>query len=154
MSLNQTLCSCTSTIKTLAFVPLLLGLSLTGCGPGVELEKTVPASGTLTYQGKPLEGYKIVFHPVEQRQGATAESGKGGAFALGTNEPGDGAAPGKHKVSINFIAEKMEGEPGKEVFAKLTPKVKIPAKYQAPETSGVEIEIPDNGNKSLSIDLK
>lgn len=154
MSLKQNLCSRASASRTLAHLALLLGLSCSGCGPGVDLERTVPVSGTLTYQGKPLEGYKIVFHPVEDRQGATAESRAGGAFTLGTNEPGDGAAPGKHRVSINFIAEKMEGEPGKEVFTKITPKFKIPAKYQAPETSGVEFEIPESGNASLSIDLK
>lgn len=154
MCLKQILCASTAVSRTLACLTLISALKLSGCGPGVDLERTVPASGTLTYQGKPLEGYKIVFHPVEDRQGATAESGNGGAFALGTNEPGDGAAPGKHKISINFIAEKMEGEPGKEVFTKLTPKIKIPVKYQTPETSGVEIEIPEKGNQSLSIDLK
>ncbi len=129
-------------------------LIFSGCGPGVDLEKTVTANGTLTYQGKPLEGYKIVFHPLEERQGATAESGQGGAFTLGTNEPGDGAAPGKHRVSVNFIAEKMEGEPGRETFLKLTPKVKIPGKYQNPDTSGIEIEVPENGSDALSVELK
>lgn len=131
----------------------LLTLVMGGCGAGVDLERTVPVSGTLTYQGKPLEGYKIVFHPSEEKQGATAESGTGGAFQLGTNEPGDGAAPGKHKVSVIFIDEKMEGEPGKEVFKKLTPKIKVPTKYQNPDTSGLEVEIPENGNESLVIDL-
>ncbi len=135
MTLNQNLYSCAAVSKTLTNVGLLLGLVISGCGPGVDLEKTVPVSGTLTYQGKPLEGYKIVFHPTEERQGATAESGTGGAFKLGTNEPGDGAAPGKHRVSINFIAEKMEGEPGKEEFIKITPKIKVPAKYQTPAFS-------------------
>ncbi|MCA9126145.1 MAG: hypothetical protein KDB22_03630 [Planctomycetales bacterium] len=126
---------------------------MSGCGSGVDLEKTVPVSGTLSYQGTPLEGYKLVFHPVEDRQGATAESGADGSFVMGTNEPGDGAAPGKHRVSINFIAERMEGEAGRETFVKLTPKVKVPAKYKNPDTSGIEIEVPESGSESLNIDL-
>lgn len=144
----------TSYRSKLCLLVVLCVAGINGCGAGVDLEKTVPVSGKLTYQGKALEGYKIVFHPVEERQGATAESGAGGAFTMGTNEPGDGAAPGKHRVSVDFIAEKMEGEPGRETFVKLTPKVKVPAKFQNPDTSGVEIEVPESGSDSLDIDLK
>lgn len=135
---------------------LALGMFVTisGCSD-VKLEKAVPVAGVLKYQGKPLEGYRITFQPVDkERQGATAETDSSGAFKMGTNKPGDGAAVGKHKVGVSFIAQIAEGEPGKEVFKTLTPKFKVPAKFEDPNTSGVEVDIPAAGNTSLEIELK
>lgn len=137
-----------------ALLAAALVMSASGCS-NVKLEKAVPVAGVLKYQGKPLEGYRITFQPVDKdRQGANAETEAGGAFKMGTNQPGDGAAAGKHKVGVSFIAQVAEGEPGKEVFKTLTPKVKVPAKFEDPNTSGVEVDIPAAGNTALEIDLK
>lgn len=124
-----------------------------GCST-VDLEKVVKAKGTLTYQGKPLANYKITFEPTDNRQAASAVTDAEGKFDLGTNSPGDGAAPGKHRVSVVFVAEKIEGEPGKEVITTVKPTVKIPQKYESRDTSGIEVEIPAAGSESLEIKLE
>jgi hypothetical protein len=129
-------------------------VGLTGCS-NVKLEKAVPVEGVLKYQGKPLEGYHVTFQPIEKdRQGASGDTDANGAFKMGTNKPGDGAAAGKHKVGVTFNSQVTEGEPGKEVFKTVTPKVKLPAKFEDPNTSGVEVDIPADGTKSLEIELK
>ncbi len=143
--------SSSSWIASLALISLVASV---GCN-NVKTEKAVPVSGVLKYQGKPLEGYRITFEPVDtQRQGATATTETGGAFKMGTNVPGDGAAPGQHRVAVVFLAEKMEGEPGKETMSVVTPKVKIPKKYESAATSEVTVDIPAAGNTALEIDLK
>jgi hypothetical protein len=124
-----------------------------GCS-GAYVEKVVPASGTLTYQGKALEGYKITVFSSGDRQSATAVSQADGKFVLGCNVPGDGAPTGTHRVSVVFVSEVAEGEPGKEVFKTLTPKIKVPKKFEQPETSGLELTIPDGGSSDLKLDLK
>ena len=138
----------------LTFILATCSVVISGCGNGAKLEKVVPASGVLKFQGKPLEGYKLTFEPSGERQSATAISDAEGKFVLGTNRPGDGAAAGKHKVSVVFISEKVEGEPGREVFKSITPKHKVPKSYEDSKTSGLEIEIPTSGTSTLDIDLK
>ena len=137
-----------------SFPVMVVLLAANGCSD-VKLEKAVPVAGVLKYQGKPLEGYRITFQPVDtQRQGSTGETDASGAFKMGSNKPGDGAAAGKHKVGVSFIAQIAEGEPGKETFKTLTPKVKLPAKFEDPNSSGVEVDIPPAGNTALEIELK
>ncbi len=138
----------------LTFVLATFSIASSGCGSGAKIEKVVPASGVLKFQGKPLEGYKLTFEPSGERQSATAISDADGKFVLGTNRPGDGAATGKHKVAIVFISEKVEGEPGREVFKTISPKYKVPKNYEDSKASGLEIEIPTSGTSSLDIDLK
>ncbi len=125
-----------------------------GCGNGAKMEKVVPASGVLKFQGKPLEGYKLTFEPTGERQSATAISDAEGKFVLGTNRPGDGAATGKHKVAVVFMSEIVEGEPGREVIKTISPKYKVPKSYEDSKASGLEIEIPTSGTSTLDIDLK
>ena len=146
-------------MKSVLFsTPIVLAVallaSISGCSD-VKIEKTAPAAGVLKYQGKPLEGYRVTFQPMEKdRQGSTGETDATGAFKMGSNKPGDGAAVCKHKVGVSFISQVAEGEPGKEVFKTLTPKVKVPAKFENPDTSGIEVDIPAGGNSALEIDLK
>lgn len=126
---------------------------------GTVIEKVVPAEGTLTYQGRPLEGYQVTLLPTDGRRPAAGISDAQGHFRLGTNTEGDGAPPGKHPAAIVWIPPRPAGEPGQEAIidnpALLPkPKVKIPEKYGDPKTSGLEIEIPPRGTKELKIDLK
>ncbi len=138
----------------LSLLAIALVAHASGCSD-VKLEKVVPVAGVLKYQGKPLEGYHITFQPVEKdRQGAGGDTDASGAFKMGTNKPGDGAAVGKHRVGVTFNSQVTEGEPGKETFKTLTPKVKLPTKFEDPSTSGVEVDIPAAGNTALEIELK
>jgi hypothetical protein len=152
-------------LSEVPFLVCLGGLALmglVGCDSadhGTVIEKVVPAEGTLTYQGRPLEGYQVTLLPTDGRRPAVGVSDAQGRFRLGTNTEGDGAPPGKHPAAIVWIPPRPAGEPGQEVIidnpAQLPkPKVKIPDKYGDPKTSGLEIEIPPGGTKELKIDLK
>lgn len=136
--------------------------SLCGCSGGysttADIEKVVPVSGTLTYKGKPLESYQVVFMPSDGRRVATGVADAQGNFKMGTNDAGDGAPPGQCKVAVVF-APPETGEGGNEQIidnpAMLPkPKVQIPKKYSNPETSGLTQDIPEAGISGLKIDLQ
>src|SRR5688572_16770792 len=77
---------------------------IAGCGRGAEM---APVSGRVTMGGEPVRGVFVVFHP-QPREGsieaptraAMAQVDDDGRYSLSTNVEGDGAAVGKHKVSI------------------------------------------------------
>ena len=139
-----------------AFLSLFTVLS--GCsnsGPVADIVDTVAVSGTLTYLGKPLPGYQVSFQPVSGVRSATAISDAEGKFVLGTNNIGDGAAPGMHKVTVVWVAPSDDGmgeiidDPSKLPKA----PIEIPAKYHAIETSGLQMDIPAGGNNDLRLEL-
>ena len=75
---------------------------------------------------------------------------------LGTNDTGDGAAPGSHKVTVVWAAPSDDGmgeiidDPSKMPKA----PIEIPAKYHAVETSGLELDIPSGGTEDLKVELE
>lgn len=147
----------------LAVVGVVCTGLLTGCGsrpgPKPDVERVVPVSGTLTYQGKPLESYQVTFLPVDGRRAAVGITDAEGKFTMGTNDAGDGAPPGKHKVAVAFVGAAADEIPGQEAIVDNPallpqPKVKIPGKYSNPETSGLAQEVPEDGLEDLKIDLQ
>ena len=134
-----------------------------GCGrspgPQAEIEEVVPVSGRLTYQGKPLQHYQVTFLPTDGRRVATGVADAEGRFVMGTNDAGDGAPPGTHKVAIVFVGPPSTDAPGQEQIIDnpaLLPKpdIEIPKKYSNPETSGLTQEVPEDGLEDLKIDLQ
>ena len=127
-----------------------------GCGPPpVELEKTVPASGVLTYKGRPLQHHTVVFFPDDQRRPAMGRADAEGKFTMGTNKPGDGAPPGKHKITVFYVSPEANVITAPGTTAPSTPpKVVSPSKYADAETTNLTIEIPATGATDLKIDLK
>jgi hypothetical protein len=123
------------------------------------IERVVPASGTLTYQGKPLESYQVTLLPIDGRRPATGITNAAGKFTLGTNDVGDGAPPGTHKVAIVWSPPRPVGEMGQETITdnpdKLPkPKIKIPDKYSDPEKSGITLEVPKRGVTDIKFELQ
>jgi hypothetical protein len=72
-------------------------LFASGCGKG----GLVKVQGTVTLDGKPLDGATVIFVP-EGEGGVTANglTGSDGVFRLTTRTSGDGALPGQYKVTI------------------------------------------------------
>ena len=127
-----------------------LGLALVGgCGGGGEdYIKPVPAAGTITYDGKPLETGSIRTVPDSGKgKGATAvvENGK---FTFTTYEDGDGAIPGIHRVGVVSVKEVPTKGGDKET------KALIPPNFGDSEHASVRMEIPPGGDKNIKIDLK
>jgi hypothetical protein len=107
---------------------------------------TVPASGTVTYKGKPLEKGQVQFLPTEGPAAVgLIENGK---FVLGTNNVGNGAPPGKYRVTV-FSYTNVQSK-----FGEITSKSVIPNRYTNPDSSGIVEDIPEGGNNAIDIKLK
>lgn len=141
----------------------ILLVSFAGCsedsGPVAKEEPSVPASGVLTYRGKPLKHHRVVLMPEDGRRPATGLTDAEGKFVLGTDEPGDGAPPGRSKVSVVWEGPESAGEAVDQSAiddpAKMPrPDVVIPAKYNDPATSNLSAEISESGTSDLKIDLQ
>ena len=138
-------------------VGIVVCVFVAGCGesaPVADIEKTVTAGGVLTFQGKPLENYRVIFHPKDKKRPASGRTDADGRFQLGTNRPGDGAVPGSHQVTVSYVGPEVAPTPGDEFKEIPPPKIVIPEKYGRQESSDVTQEIPVGGDSKLKIDLK
>src|SRR6478609_9449690 len=99
-----------SLIWYLASLSALLGCS----SSGANLPKTVPASGVVTLDGKPVDGAQVVLVPAaEGKTGAFGVTNSSGRFSLRAYEEKDGAIPGEYKVQVSkTIQVKIEGAKG------------------------------------------
>jgi len=138
---------------------VLLFAGCSGYSQRANVEKVVPAAGTLTYQGKPLDSYQVTLLPTDGRRPASGITDASGKFTLGTNNIGDGAPPGKHKVAIVWSPPRPAGEMGVETIndnpaSMPKPQVKIPDKYADPEKSGLTVEVPSRGISDIKLELQ
>lgn len=129
---------------------------LAGCGGDndIPFEDTVPVTGIATFQGKPLESYRVYFSNQTNRT-ASGITGPDGRFTLGTNNQGDGAPVGTHKVWLMYEPN-VEVAAGQETpeAAGPPPKVKLPTKYTNPTASGLTVEVPEDGLTDYKLELK
>ncbi len=151
----------------------LAALAILGCNQGGSSLDTVPVSGVITLDGKPVEGAVVTFAPTSTT--GTAASGKtdaSGRYQLTTQNPGDGALPG----SYNVIVSKTEGDsttssvikPGmtdeeatravmeaRDAAGGVDPVIKdvLPVKYKSTAESGLKAEVAP-GKGEFNFDLK
>lgn len=134
--------------RTVAFLVLLLAAPW-GCGQSnPDLPRTTHTSGTVTYQGKPLEKGTITFIS-DTGHLATGELQPDGTYELTTFEAGDGAVVGHHRVKIVADTADPNLMPGSSPGYK-PPKELIPKKYADAQTSGLEATV---GEESKPIDF-
>ena len=81
---------------------LLLVLALmVGCSSSdSKLPKTYSATGTVTLNGKAVEGATVNFYPMEGTVSSIGSTDASGKYSLTTYRSNDGALPGQYKVSI------------------------------------------------------
>ena len=138
---------------------VLLGIVLmSACdrGPKIIPITTASVSGTATYQGKPLEDYRVYFFNSGDaaQEPAVGRVSADGKFEL-TIRDRKGAVVGPNKVWLVYEPEAPEQEPGKEKpFTPPPPKVVLPKKYTTPETSDLTAEVPAAGIPDFKIDLQ
>lgn len=137
---------------------LLLGLVVVvGCGS--DRLPLGDVSGTVTYDGQPLEKGSITFEVTGVRS-ATGKIVNGEIVEVTTFEAGDGAPVGKARVAISSVEEGPPAEEevpdspdapgstgGMPVYKSL-----IPTKYANPETSGLTAVVED-GDNALTFEL-
>ncbi len=150
-----------------------------GCGDDSGLATRYPVSGMVTYNGKPLERGNISFAPDGPGGRAAGGTIVEGHYTLTTQEPDDGALPGKYKVSVVAketdpskveLKVKKRGEGTlseaekksvaamypQKIAAKATAAAKslIPAKYNSPTTSGLSHEVKEEASSAVNFELK
>ena len=134
-----------------------LGLLATaGCGVDDGVGTRYSVSGRVSHRGKPLESGTITFIP-EGNQGRIATGSiTDGRYDLSTVSPGDGAFPGKYLVTVvakekgDSDASPAPNSPGylKRIAASTkAAKSVVPAKYQAPRTSGLARDVEPRSNR-------
>ncbi len=133
-------------------VPALLVMA--SCGTDDGLGKRYSVSGTVTYNGKPLEKGTISFvsEDLKNNLGATGTI-TNGSYTLSTGGNDDGAQAGKYKVTItskeDFVAKAQadfQKESGKD-------NPKIPPQYSAKAEAAAKSLIPAGYGDSRSTNL-
>jgi len=130
------------------YVLLLLCFALAlGCGGN---RGRVPVTGTVLFDGKPLESGKITFGG-EQGAAGVGEI-VGGSFALSENANQDGVLPGKYDVLIHSWIEER-GSVRKD--GSFSPGItRIPLLYLDPAKSGLTAEIKSGVTNHFTFELK
>jgi hypothetical protein len=154
---------------------LLIAAAVIGCGDDSGLPRRYPVSGTITHNGKLLEQGNINFAPDGPGGRAAGGTIVDGKYSLTTQDPNDGAVPGKYKVSVvakttdtSKVDLKIKGATSEDakkaisavfpqkVAAKAAAKAKnlVPARYSSPESSGLTFEVKPQSNSGVDFDLK
>jgi hypothetical protein len=107
-----------------------------GCGGS----KTLPVSGVVTLDGKPLAGAGVLFQPIANGRPASGTTDEDGRFALKT-ENLSGTMPGSYRVAI----AKQDIGPTGDMFSPRRQPAQVkwvtPSKYGVPATSGLEATV-------------
>lgn len=126
-----------------ALILTVLLLAASGCS-----QRTIyPVEGRIVDpDGQPIPGLKdgaVEFESLEARSSASGDIREDGTFRLTTDNPGDGAWLGRHRV---LIARRYL-EPDRPA-----PRV-IDRKYEQYETSGLEVTVkPENNTITLTVE--
>jgi len=169
-----------SHFSALLIIPALAGaLVLSGCG-GPSLPQTSPVSGTVSYQGSPVEDATVIYSRGSRRladgEVAIGKTDASGAFTLtthvGSQADVPGAVPGQYQVTIS----KQVPPPGmteSQYQAKLDevnriaetggmatedqqppPRVELfPGKYSSAANTELTAEVDANGPNEFKFDL-
>jgi hypothetical protein len=137
---------------------------VTGCSDNTGLAKRYAVSGTVNYNGKPVEKGTVTFTPTQADGRVASGDIADGRYTLTTAEPGDGALPGSYKVTVS--GKEMDTTELKAIakggqhhhdgaFAKAVKGAKalVPAKYSLADTSGLTAEVKAQSN-TIPLELK
>ena len=167
MMLNKRF-SCSARCAGIA-VLAAIALCLTGCGPGYKL---VPASGTVTVDGKPAEGVTVLYQGVAVAgsleagpplmKGVTDAEGRYSMTTADLQTGGsvgplrDGVVAGKYRVMMAMSEEQAPAEEVPDALDKRGgPKSMRPQVVLPPEAYGgtITIDIPEDGTDKADIPL-
>ena len=116
---------------------------------------TVPVSGKILYQGKPLPYGTVMFQHESGGQPSRGSIESDGTFQLSTYKLGDGARPGVNLVRVacfegsdpNYKSNAPEGEI-------VLGKSLIPRKYNSFGSSGLRVEVAPEGAQEFELVLE
>lgn len=136
-----------------------LGVTL-GCSGNAML----PVEGTITLDGKPLDGAAISFVPAEGGRPCSGQTDAQGHFTLASYVAGDGVPPGEYKVTVVKLDARRQAEAApveegaaddQQVMGNIEQAVKFltPLKYSSPATTDLKVDVT-SGMEPVQIDLK
>ena len=122
-----------------------------GCSP-LGRAPTVPASGVLRVDGRPLASVNVTFTP-ESGRSASATTDASGSFTLSTFTSGDGAVLGTHRVTLSLSPADipMPGTP--EAATYVAPRAPFASKYLGLQTTDLTVDLPAGGNRAIVLDV-
>ena len=112
-----------------------------------DLPEVQPVSGSVTYNGKPVDNGSVTFHSESARKPATGLLDKQGRFELTTFARHDGAEVGKYRVTV--LAFDQSGSGDDEGLAAYS----IPLKYTQEKTTPLEAEVKE-GDNTIDLELE
>lgn len=140
-----------------------VALAMAGCAKDKwtqQRPKVVRTAGRVIYKGQPLEGAHITFTNPAAKVSAYGRTDADGKFTLTTFEPNDGAVPGTQQVSVSKVKLINPLDPNIDrtaTTAKL-PKTErrwlIPQRYGSMQTSGLTVDIPEDGKEDIVLELQ
>jgi hypothetical protein len=147
--------------RELSGMTAALLLAGVGCGGN----RPVPVRGSVTLDGRPVEGAMVLFLPESEKAGRQASglTGADGSFSLTTSRNGDGAFPGNYKVVVQY-AEGGQGPAAKGVRdaflgmqkarqqSRKAPRYVIPERFSDPARTDLRQKVPPDG--PVKLDLK
>lgn len=135
------------------FVWSALLVATVGCG-GANRNEVAPVRGLVTLDGTPYtQGGSVVFHPETPCKMATGRIQADGSFEMTTYTAGDGAAVGKHKVTVFPRPLEIVDELAEENLTKGTTSP-IPNRYASASTSGLVFDVLAGRTNEFPIELK
>lgn len=133
-----------------------------GCGGNSDLPEMAPASGVVTFEGKPLPNATVMFASKQQGKGYQAGIGTtdaSGQFALRSYDT-EGVVTGAHEISISCTdPDSWPKDSNGNRVSPMSPlwkpqKSVIPEKYGNPSQSGLTADVLVSGENQFKFDLK
>jgi hypothetical protein len=159
--------------RTLVGIAFLASMLCSGCGGGgTPKPKTVKVTGKVIYKGLPVQSASVAFLGDGNSPPALGRTDAEGRFELTTSDPGDGAVPGVHKVTVAKIvasskpstatgtssmedmARKAADRGNKPPAEDAGPMSLLPDKYSQASTSDLAYEVKESGTNDFTIELK
>jgi hypothetical protein len=127
-------------------VTVAAGVGAAGCTGGANTP--YPVRGTVYLDGQPateLAGGTVTFNSSELQKSASGPIEADGTYRLGSLKPGDGAVPGKYRVTVSPAEVPEGGERGRR-----RPAAK-PVSFKGPDDPEVSVE---RGANEIPIHLR
>jgi len=127
-----------------AIAALIALAAVTGCGK--QTDESVPVSGRVLLDGKPLTTGTVITTP-ESGPGARGQIDRDGWFTLATGDLGQGASVGVHRVAVVAVEETKDFSP------EAPRKLLVPQRYTNPTTSHLEIDVQPGQANEVVLEL-
>jgi hypothetical protein len=128
---------------------------IAGCGDG--RLRTIVVTGTVTFDGEPLEGASVTFTPQSEGHPAFGITNANGRYTLQTilGNPDAGTTPGDYEVAITKLEVLPPRTEEEEALGLPPPRPRslIPERYGATATSGLNAAVRRGESNVFNFDL-